>query len=59
MPTAAVGLAWPDGVRYLTRRQPAVGIEGTCCSVADRPSRPQVVCVCLMEYCVLRWRCGE
>jgi hypothetical protein len=36
MPTAAVGLAWPDGLRYLTRRPPAVGIDGTCCSEANR-----------------------
>jgi hypothetical protein len=35
-PTAAVGSAWPDGLRYLTRRPPAVGIDRTCCSACSQ-----------------------
>jgi hypothetical protein len=31
-PTAAVGSAWPDGLRYLARRPLAVGIDRTFCS---------------------------
>jgi hypothetical protein len=32
MPTAAVGSAWPDRLRQLTRRPSAVDIAVTCCN---------------------------